>query len=85
MISAKVSSPSTRPLYPHLLLHNTQPKSDNITDLSPLLSRYTAENIEEDREHLSSHTLEVGDTLSGILLIDTEVVQQLVLSRSRAG
>jgi hypothetical protein len=43
--------------------------------LSPLFSGYTAEDIEKDRQHLSSHTLEVGDTLSGILLIDTEVVQ----------
>ena len=70
------------PLDSHLSLHNTKPKTNDVTDLSPLFSCYTAEDIEQDRQHLPSHTLEVGDALSGILLIDTEVVQELVLGGS---
>jgi hypothetical protein len=81
-MSERRSLPSTVSRETHLLLHDTQPKADNVTNLPPLLSCHTAEDVEEYRQHLSSHPLEMRDTLGGILLINTEVVQQLFLSRS---
>ena len=66
----------------NLFIHDTEPQPDNITDLTSVLPRDAAEHVEEHRKHLACHLLQMRDVLSGILLIDTEGLQELFSVRA---